>query len=88
MAARKPKVVAKPKADVKPKAVAKAPKIKKPTPKAKPVKKKVPMYIAVKVDMYHPFAQVNIPTTPPGVQLDADDSWLKSQLDRGIIKEL
>ena len=56
--------------------------------KAKPKAKKVPMFVSVKVDMYHPFARVNIPTDPPGVQLDADDSWLKSQLARGLVREL
>lgn len=37
------------------------------------------MYISVKVPMYHPFAKVMIPTAPPGVQLDPEDSWVKSQ---------
>lgn len=56
--------------------------------KAKPKAKKAPMFVSVKVAMYHPFARVSIPTDPPGVQLDADDSWLKSQLAGGLVKEL
>jgi hypothetical protein len=52
--------------------------------KAKPAR---PMYVSVKVDMYHPFARVMIPTTAPGVELDRD-SWLDSQIGAGLVKEL
>ncbi len=60
---------------------------KKPTVK-KTAKKKVLMFISVRAIMHHPFAKVDIPLGPPGIQLDADDSWLKSQIDRGLVKEL
>ncbi len=61
---------------------------RKPAPK-KPVKVKrsVKRYIAIRVDMYHPFERVKIPKAPPGVILEGD-SWLESQIDAGLIKVL
>jgi len=65
---------------------------KKPTAKAKkPVtRKKKPAsvkYMAVKNELYHPFQRVKIHASSPGVILELD-SWLKSQIERGLIKEV
>lgn len=50
--------------------------------------KKKTKYVGVKVAMYHPFAKVRIPTGSPGVEFETVDSWLQSQIDRGLIKAL
>lgn len=72
-----------------PKKVVEAP-VEKPTEtkkKAKPAVE-VKTYVSVNVAMYHPFMGVTIPTGPPGITLDAPDSWLECQIDRGLIKEM
>lgn len=56
---------------------------KKPRPKKEIVTK----YISAKVQMYHPFQKVVIPTGSPGVILEKD-SWLECQIDRGLVKEM
>lgn len=68
------------------KAEPKKPAAKKAVPK-KPtkVKRNVKRYVAVRVNMYHPFERVSIPTAPPGVILEGD-SWLESQIEAGLIK--
>ena len=58
-------------------------KVKKPAPK-KQVKKPT-TYVAVKVKLFHPFQKVYIPVEPPGVQL-TKDSWLETQLERGLVR--
>lgn len=79
MAPRKKPV---PKTDSAPKPVSAQPVQKKPAgPKPK-------HYIAMKVELYHPFAKVRIPLGPPGVLLELPDSWLDSQIGVGLVKEL
>lgn len=58
-----------------------------PAKKAPRKKKTVTKYISVKVQMYHPFQKVVIPTGSPGVILEKD-SWLECQIDRGLVKEM
>lgn len=65
-------------------------------PAAKPEQEKasdkevstVKVFVSVKQVVYHPFAEVYIPTGPPGVGLDVRDSWLECQIARGLVKEL
>ena len=77
----KPKA-AKPKA-AKPKAA------KTKTTKAKPKKQaavKTKRYVCTRVNLYHPFQRVMV-GPHPGVHLELD-SWLESQIERGLIKEV
>jgi len=58
---------------------------------AKPKAKKQPAvktkrYVCTRVNLYHPFQRVMVGPYP-GVHLELD-SWLESQIERGLIKEL
>lgn len=61
--------------------------VEKVVPKKTESKPKAKKFVGVHTAMWHPFARVHIPVGSPGVILEVD-SWLKSQLDRGLIKEL
>lgn len=60
-------------------------------PEEKPIippRPKGKSYVAVHRILYHPFVKIHIPTGHPGVQLEKVDSWLQSQIDAGLVKEL
>lgn len=69
-----------------PKAEPKKAAPKKPAAK-KPRKKAAPKFVSVRVQQYHPFQKVYIPMGSPGVMLE-EDSWVNSQIKRGLIKKL
>jgi len=37
--------------------------------------------------LWHPFAKIRIPADAPGILLEVD-SWLESQIKKGLVKEL
>jgi len=55
-------------------------------PKAEP-KQKVKKFVSVSKEQFHPFQRVRVPLGFKGVMLE-EDSWLKCQIEAGIIKEL
>ena len=66
----------------------KAPEGKAPEPLIAVPKSKHKKFVAIHATMWHPFANVYIPTGPPGIILEEPDSWLESQIGAGLIKEL
>jgi hypothetical protein len=67
---------------------------KKTAPKQTPKKNvdKMPegfkRFISTKVVLVHPFQRVSIPMGSPGIMLDEQDEWIKSQVIRGLVKEM
>jgi hypothetical protein len=58
---------------------------KNPAPVPEPVQEVVPKYISKGVRLFHPWQRKYIDTSKP-VELEMD-SWLKSQLEAGLIRQ-
>jgi TATA-binding protein-associated factor Taf7 len=61
------------------------PKPKTKTKAKAPTKPKAKKYVAQRQRMWHPFQQVYISAEPKELELD---SWLESQIEVGLIKEV
>ena len=59
-------------------------------PKAEETEEKTPRrkrYVATRVTLWHPFQRAKIYLGSPGTLLD-EDSWLISQMERGLVREV
>ena len=54
---------------------------------AKAKAKEKPRFISVQRNLWHPFQKVYVTMGMPGVML-TEDSWLKSQIERGLIRKV